>query len=226
VDDKPPTYGCSPHYSGSEGIAYLKWQNSQGAVNGRINVRKFRNIEFYEKIVLDFGAGAGNLLEIINAKRKIAVEINAAAREILLEKGIECRSSIEEIDSSSVDVVISHHSLEHVPYPIQALREMLRVMKPGGELHLWLPIDDWRVQREYCANDVNHHLNTWTPQLIGNSLNEAGYDLNMVSIRVVNHAWIPGYKHLFRFPGFDFACKVWSILKKSRQLVVVAKKKN
>ncbi len=224
MNSNPPTYGSSSHYIGSEGIAYLKWQNSQGAVNGRINARKFRGIQFNEKIVLDFGAGAGNLLENINAKKKIAVEINAAAREILFEKGIESRMSVEEIDSSSVDIVISHHSLEHVPYPIQALREILRVMKPGGELHLWLPIDDWRVQKKYCAKDVNHHLNTWTPQLIGNSLKEAGYDLNQVSIRLVNHAWIPGYEYFFRFLGFDYACKVWSILKKSRQLVVVAKK--
>lgn len=38
--------------------------------------------------------------------------------------------------SNSFDVVISAHMLEHLDDPLTALREMLRVLKPGGELIL------------------------------------------------------------------------------------------
>jgi SAM-dependent methyltransferase len=176
--------------------------------------------------VLDFGAGTGNLLSNLPALRKVAVEINLAAHPSIVQKGIEAFEKIEDIEDSSIDISLSHHSLEHVPYPIMALKEIARVLKPDGILHLWVPIDDWRVQKSYNSDDINHHLNTWTPQLLGNTLKEAGFDTNGMKINIVTHAWFPGYQYLFKSPGFDLACRIWSILKRRRQIYVTAKVAN
>ena len=87
------------------------------------------------------------------------------------------------------DVALSNHALEHVPYPIGALRELRRVLKPGGLLALCTPIDNWRLQRRYEEDDIHHHLHTWSPLLLGNSLAEAGF--RGIDARARTYRW-PG----------------------------------
>ena len=122
------------------------------------------------------------------------MEVNLGAHPKIKSKGLESAQSLEEIPSSSVDGVLSHHALEHVPFPIAALTEMHRILKPYGLLIIWVPVDDWRSQKRYDPTDINHHLNTWTPQLIGNTLSEANFLVNESSIRIVSHAWFPGFQ--------------------------------
>ena len=217
---KDPLYGTSLHYDGTLGSEYFNWQNSHGEIDGRIDAQKFKRFDFTNSIVLDFGAGAGNLLNNLIAKDKRAVEINVNAHGILKERGITTYSTIEDVPSGIVDFVISHHSLEHVPYPIEALREMKRILKKGGSLLLWVPIDDWKNQKRFNAKDINHHLNTWTPQLIGNSLVEAGFSSDVIEARIVSHAWFPFYFYFYRYPGFDFICKIWARFRRSHQISV------
>jgi hypothetical protein len=54
----------------------------------------------------------------------------------------------------------------------------------GGSLLLCVPIDNWRHQRHYDPHDINHHLHTWTPQLLGNTLVDAGYDALSIYARI------------------------------------------
>ena len=67
---------------------------------------------------------------------------------------------------------------------------MLGVLKPGGLLVLYVPVDDWRLRRQRRVDpDVNHHLYTWTPLLLANLLREAGFaDPNCR----VEHRGLPG----------------------------------
>ena len=217
-EPKTPTYGSSLHYSGESGTKYLAWQDARGEINGEINSRKFKDYDFSQSVVLDFGSGTGNLLNSINARVKIAVEINYNAHPLIAKRGIAAHSSIEEIASGTIDFVISNHALEHVPYPIQALREIKRTLKPEGMLLLVVPIDDWRAQKKYEPTDINHHLNTWSPLLLGNSLQEAGFSVKRGDISIITHAWFPGYRKFYRLPGFDLLCTVFAILRKRRQL--------
>ena len=46
---------------------------------------------------------------------------------------------LSALADSSVDFVIANHLLEHLENPIGGLREMLRVIRPGGVLYLALP---------------------------------------------------------------------------------------
>ncbi len=81
------------------------------------------------------------------------------------------------LPDESVDVVVHSDTLEHVPEPLQALRECRRVLKTGGHLFYTVPlvvgrltrsrsglapsyhgtraagaVDDYRVQTEYGAD--------------------------------------------------------------------------
>jgi SAM-dependent methyltransferase len=132
--------------------------------------------------------------------------------------------SARELDDAIADVVISNHALEHTLAPLDELRELRRVLKPGGRLVLWLPLDDWRTQRRLRA-DRNHHLYTWTPLLLRNLLEEAGFEVRRC--RVVSHAWPQFHEFLFRRlprPAFDALARAWAIVRRQRQVMALAER--
>lgn len=221
MNKKQPTYGSSLHYENSNGKEYFEWQDRHGEIQGIINARKFMSFDFSDSAILDFGAGGGELLNNLDAREKLAVEVNPHAHTKLKKAGLRHYFSIEDVNANSIDYVISHHSLEHVPYPIQALREFRRVLKQDGWLLLWIPIDDWRNQKSFHLKDINNHLHTWTPQLIGNCIVEAGFDGTKLRTAIVNHAWFPGYTYFYELPGFDLACKLFSLVSRRRQIFIM-----
>lgn len=217
---KGPTYGSSVHYFDESGENYLSWQNQFGAISGKLTAKKFVPFINSDQVVCDFGAGAGNLLDSINAFRKIAVEINPSAVAILKSKpDIEHYESIENLPTESIDVVITNHAMEHVPYPIGAMKEIYRALKPGGVFVICVPIDDWRSQKKYCESEINHHLQTWTPLLLGHSLKEAGFTVREKQIRIISEAWFPSWHKFVRFPFFPLFCRIYSILLRRRQII-------
>ncbi len=218
---KEPLYGSSLHYEGESGERYFKWQDEFGEINGKINGRKFTEYITHSDKVLDFGCGGGHLLNSLHVENKIGVEINRVARDSAAKFCSAVYESIEEVPDACVDVIISNHALEHVPYPIAALSELRRVLRPDGRMIIYIPIDDWRTQKKYNIDDINNHLNTWTPQLMGNSLKEAGFDPHKVSFRIVSRAWFPKYLGFWqRERIFDFLCFLYSVYKRRRQLVI------
>lgn len=221
-----PSCKGSSHYLGELGEQYFAYQNAHAEIGGKIEARKFNSFIRDHDSVLDFGCGAGFTLKNLSCKKRLGVEINPAARKLALENGLECYSTLAEVADASADVVISNHALEHVLYPIQALSEIRRTLKPQGVLVLVLPIDDWRTHKRFDPADVDHHLYTWNPLLIGNCLVEAGFDPVSFQIRVFSHAWFPGFHLAYpRLPApmFDAICHVYSVLARRRQLIAVAR---
>jgi len=173
--------------------------------------------------VVDFGCGIGALLESLPAATKTGVEVSAAARREAHARGLHVVASSSELPDESADVVISNHALEHTLAPLDELRDLRRVLRRGGKLVLWLPLDDWRAQRR-PRPDPNHHLYTWTPLLLSNLLEEAGFTVE--DCRVVTHAWPPFTAFFARLPRslFDSVARLWSALRRRRQVMAVARK--
>lgn len=221
------SYGNSNFYNGENGKNYFKWQNSIASQMGKINARKFSSYIGENDTVLDFGCGGGHTLATINCKHKIGIDINPnAIDEAKKYRDIEITNDISNIKDNSIDIIISNHCLEHIPYPIMALKQMKNKLKKNGKLILCLPIDDWRAQKKYDFKNINHHLYTWTPQLLGNCLSEVGFDIK--DIKIYTHAWPPNYVRLSKLPqwAFDSICFLTSIIYKRRQLICVAVRRN
>ncbi len=216
----------SQRYLGKEGCKYFNFQNKGGDQRGRINVRKFAPYIQPNDRVLDFGCGGGWLLRNLECKHRIGVEINPTAHVVVKRNNIEVHETLADIANGSVDVVISNHALEHVPAPLTTLIELRRVLVPGGRIVLAVPIDDWRAGKTFTKPDINNHLYTWSPKLLGNLLCEAGFDVN--KIWVYTHAWPPRYwQRLNKWLPvwlFDFACWFTALRLKRRQIMVVAEK--
>ena len=213
------------HYSGDAGAAYFSWQNAMsGEVGGRLNARKFNPHLRRDATVVDFGCGAGYMLEQLRVRERIGIEPALPAREAALSRGLHVVESARDLPAESVDAVVSNHALEHTLGPLQELRDLSGLLKPNGQLRLWVPIDDWRAQTDAMAADGNHHLYTWTPLLMRNLLEEAG--LTVSTVRVVTHAWPPHTARLASLPqpAFDVLCNLWSRVRRRRQLEAVAQR--
>lgn len=94
-----------------------------------------------EALVLDLGCGDGELTnrfaEKIGSKHKvIGLEGISALVSLSRRKGIDCRyANLEEnlrFRTSSIDIVVSHFSLEHLLDVDSHLSEIYRILKPGG----------------------------------------------------------------------------------------------
>ena len=210
------------HYLGDAGRSYFDYQAAAAELGAEIDRWKFERHVDERDTVVDFGCGTGALLAALRAARKIGVEVSEPAAAVARRRGIEVVGLTAELEDGAADVVISNHALEHTVAPFEELCDLHRILKDGSKFVLWLPIDDWRVQRT-AKNDPDHHLYTWTPRLLRNLLAEADFDV--VECRVVDHAWPPMNHLLARLHtrAFDAAAFAWSILRKRRQLMALAR---
>jgi SAM-dependent methyltransferase len=215
----------SPHYVDEHGQVYFAWQNQGGLQRGRINARKFARLIRPTDTVLDFGCGGGALLVNLRCKKRLGIEVNPAARAEAARSDLEVFENLSFVPDETADIVISNHTLEHVPCPLESCQSIRRKLKPGGMFALCVPIDDWRTEQGFDAKDINHHLYTWTPLLLGNLLTEAGFQVER--IWVYTHAWPSRWRQLdARLPVkvFDWICAFTSWRLKRRQLMAIARK--
>jgi len=212
----------SSHYEGAEGARYAEYQLAIARPMGAVNARKFARFIKPTDTVLDFGCGGGFILLALPCANRIGVEPAEAALAVARSNRIEAYPSTTMVGAARVDVVISHHALEHTTRPLDELRALRNVLKHGGRLVLVLPLDDWRTQRRYELREINHHLYAWTPQLLGNLVADAGFRVEQ--IMVVTHAWPPGAHVLRRLPAavFDACCFAFAVLRRRRQIQLVA----
>jgi SAM-dependent methyltransferase len=218
-------YGSSNHYLGDRGKAYFASQNSLAQKEATVTSWKFRPWVNPTDRVLDFGCAGGWILHNLDCAQRVGVELNPEAHSVCQQNGVKVYSWLHEVEESGIDVAISHHCLEHVPYPIEALKSLRGLLKEGGRLVLVVPLDDWRVEKDFTGQDRDHHLHTWTPRLLANTLVEAQFRVDRVD--VLAHALFPGWSSWglkLPQPIFDALCCITAIAKKRRQLFALATK--
>jgi SAM-dependent methyltransferase len=215
---------ASAHYQGAAGATYHRSQQRiSPSLRAELAYEKIRpHLTPVVTSAVDFGCGDGALLaQLRGVPRRVGVDAIAENRRAAAERGVEVHESLGDIPDESADVVISHHALEHTLDPLGTLREIRRVLHPGGRLVLYVPADDWRVQRDYRPSDRNHHLFTWTPLSLGHLLAEAG----LVPLLVrVEHRALPGRatESLAQLPGFSWVMMATSWVLRRHEILAVA----
>jgi len=218
-------YQASEHYQAERGKVYFAAQNRFAALGAQLDVQKFAPLVQPTDRVLDFGCAGGWLLRELVCREKVGVEINEQAHPVCKVNQVKVYQFVSEVVERDFDVIISHHCLEHVPHPIEALGALRDLLSPKGKLVMVVPIDDWRAQSDHTGTDPDHHLHTWTPRLIANTLGEAGFA--PLKIEIITHAWFRGWPYFYgKIPqfAFDFLCWMYSVARRRRQLFVYAKK--
>ena len=203
---------------------YFEWQSKIGNIGGYLNKFKFEKEVKDEDILMDFGCGGGYLLDQFNNKKKIGFEINKSAWEEIKKKGIEVYDKYEDIDDNSIDTIISNHAMEHVPLPLNTLKNLYKKLKVGGKLVIVIPCEQPSEQCfYYVPNDRNQHLHTWCPMTFGNLANLAGF--NVISCKTFQHQWCPDYETNYNKPDFHSRCHDYAKKNKNLQIKLIATKK-
>lgn len=73
-------------------------------------------------------------------------------------------TDLHEIEDQKYDFVLSSHNLEHISNPLKALREWMRVMKPGGNLIILLPNYRQTFDHRRKPTGVEHMLEDYRQQ--------------------------------------------------------------
>jgi 2-polyprenyl-3-methyl-5-hydroxy-6-metoxy-1,4-benzoquinol methylase len=121
--------------------------------------RRFRiaatRVAFENKIILDFGCGNGaQTVQFLGTGAKVtAIDIELrdlqSLRNYLREQNrreilpVHYDGAHLPVASGVIDIVTSFEVLEHVPDEATALREIHRVLKPGGEIIFSVPNKWW-----------------------------------------------------------------------------------
>ena len=213
------------HYRGAEGQAYFAYQVRGAEAAARIALPRFAPHVRATDNVVDFGCGTGWLLACLEAGGKLGIEPNPAARHVAESLGVPTVATPAEVADEHADVVVSNHALEHSRSPYEELRELLRILRPGGTLVIGLPADDWRTQRRPDPANVDHHLYTWTPLLLSNLLSEAGFEVAEARV----FTYLQPYYNEWLFPrlpraAFDAIARVFGTVMRYRQLLAVARR--
>ena len=80
----------------------------------------------------------------------------------LMQAGVTHRLDITDtkLPDATYDVVMANHVLEHIPDDLEAMRELFRVLKPGGVALLTTPINATR-QTTYENSAITSHPARW-----------------------------------------------------------------
>lgn len=80
---------------------------------------------------------------------------------------------MEGVKDDTYDFVVSSHCLEHVTSPMEALKNWLRVVKPGGHVVILVPDEDLYEQGVWPSTHNGDHKFTFTIQKLTRSWSPA-----------------------------------------------------
>jgi SAM-dependent methyltransferase len=94
--------------------------------------------------VLDIGCATGALLTMLKNRgwTVTGVELSGPQAEYCKHRGLDVRrGTLEEcsFSAASFDVVLASHLIEHLNYPDSFVREVRRILKPGGRFYVTTP---------------------------------------------------------------------------------------
>jgi SAM-dependent methyltransferase len=216
-------------YMGSEARAYHEGKRAIPAVARswvcRVRAELFQPVIGPRDAVFEFGCGYGWNLGGLKCGRRVGHDLSLDLAIEVQSFGIEFTADLRRVEKGSFDVVLSHHSLEHVLRPAEVLGELRGFLKPGGKLLVAVPYERERRYRRFDVAEPNHHLFSWNVQTLGALVTVCGFRVSSAHLRrygydrraaVLAARWRLGER------GFRLIRKGLQRLKSLREVVVVA----
>lgn len=133
--------------------------------------------------ILDVGCGTGANLELLSQFGDAeGVDVSAEALAFCRERGLtKVRQGEAEhlpYDDASFDLVTGLDVVEHLDDDVAGLKEMRRVLRPGGRILLFVPafMFLWGVQ-----DDISHHRRRYTRPGLEQIIRAAGFEIERIT---------------------------------------------
>jgi SAM-dependent methyltransferase len=128
--------------------------------------------------ILDAGCGSGrNMLELARHGTVAGVELSATSAALARARGVGevIEGSVLEMpfEAASFDLAVSLDVIEHLGDDLAALRELRRVVAPGGALLVTVPAYQWLWSGH---DEINHHHRRYTRRSLQRVAEEAGWE--------------------------------------------------
>jgi SAM-dependent methyltransferase len=154
----------------------------------RATLVKAKKIHPKASTLLDFGAGKGQFLAVAKTLgwNALGIETEAARAAFAVEKyGVDVQVGYYAqgpVGSGSYDLITLNHVLEHLPRPLELLRELVtNNLAPGGLLYLEVPrANSWQARiagEAWMHWDIPKHLSHWTEDALIKQLQLMGLSL-------------------------------------------------
>jgi len=134
--------------------------------------------------LLDVGCGGGLAMTTMQEKgwKVTGTDFDARAIENARKKGLDVHlGDLKTINfaDNSFDAILMSHVIEHIPNPIETLKECRRILKPNGHLIAITPNANSqghkRFKHHWRGLEVPRHLQIFTPNSLKNIALQAGF---------------------------------------------------
>lgn len=127
--------------------------------------------------ILDAGCGSGrNMVELARHGTVTGIELSEPSVALARERGtgeVVAGSVLEmPFEAGSFDLAASLDVIEHLEDDLAALRELRRVVAPGGSLLVTVPAYQWLWSGH---DEINHHFRRYTRRTLQRVGEEAGW---------------------------------------------------
>lgn len=137
--------------------------------------------------ILDVGCGMGTIVNIFKKKGFDAKGIELSDIEIRVARevyGLEIEHlSLEQYaqtNNEQFDLIILHHTLEHMPEPRKELARIYKLLKSNGLLYVGVPNIMNMKKRPEVFFEIGHAL-SFSPYSLKNLLNKCGFGIEYFS---------------------------------------------
>lgn len=191
-------YSFSPSSHGL-GASMKSWLRTYLALNGpsalfqgrdwyeRADLKSLRDAKVTTSMkILDVGCGSGVLiadLKDVGFQHVIGVD-PFISKNIVHKNGAQVLKCESDEITDQFDLVMMHHSLEHVLDQQKAAREINRLLVPGGQCIIRIPTIDCYAWEEYGTDwvqlDAPRHFYLHTRASITNMLEKTGLEVTSI----------------------------------------------
>ena len=180
---------------------YLRKRRNQSFLKrqdwfGRLLARRYDHLQLkafvrigarQEARILDVGCGSGTFLMDL---KELGYE-NLLGVDRFIPQSIACscgvrvmKGALEDLVGTSWDVIMFHHSFEHMPDPARVLQRVVDLLAPGGRCLIRIPVVGW-AWKHYGVNwvqlDAPRHLFLHTETSLRMLAGAVGLDVQNVS---------------------------------------------
>lgn len=164
------------------------------------------------KPTADYGCGDGSFAQLVTSEVDYGIDYDPAALEAagsrqIYKHLVNSTKDAIPLPDASLGTIFANSVLEHVDHPLDSLREMARLLRPGGRLALTIPLIDFEHQvAEWFGSGESRrmqtlywHRNLWSEQRWRDEVSAAGFTL--LEVRRFQPSSFTFYYRMLRLTG-------------------------